>query len=261
MKSANLNVEHAKGPKMKKKWLIAAGSLLAIVIIVAIAFVMRFDGLITKAVNTYGPEITGTEVRVDDVRVSFLSGKATIKNFIMANPKGFRSPRAMKVASVSVSLELSSLLSDTVIIRHLEIIEPDVTYEKRGGTDNFKTTAKHAEQKAKEAGIVSREPGKEKPGKKLLIREFIIRGGRVTLHTPDLPSGTAGAALPDIHLRDVGRDGAPPSEVFSRILAVLYDRLTTPIVIDTLNRGVIDARKSAENGTRSLTDKIKGIFK
>lgn len=246
---------------MKKKWLIAAGVLLPLVIIAAGALVMRLDGLITKAVNSYGLEITGTEVRVDDVRVSFLSGKATIKNFIMGNPKGFRSPRAMKVATFSVSLEPASLLSDTVIIRHLEIVEPDITYEKRGGTDNLKTIARHAERKAKEAGIVPGEMGKEKPGKKLRIREFIIRGGRVTLHTPDLPSGTAGAALPDIHLRDVGKDGAPPSEVFSRILAVLYDRLTLPIVIDTLNRGILDARKSAEKGTRSLTDKIKGIFK
>ena len=123
-----------------------------------------------------------------------------------------------------------------------------------------KTIAKHAEQKAKEAGIVFGEAVEGKPGKKLRIREFIMRGGRVTLHTPELPSGTAGAALPDIRMRDVGRDGAPPSEVFSRILAVLVDRLTMPIVVDTLNRSLLDARKSAEKGTRSLTEKIKGIF-
>lgn len=246
---------------MKKKWLIAAGVLPAIVIIAAIALVMRLDELITKAVNTYGPEITGTEVRADDVRVSFLSGKATITNFVMGNPKGFRSPRAMKVASASVNLELTSLLSDTIVIGRLEIVEPDITYEKRGGTDNFKVIAKHAEQKAKEAGIVSGETGEGKRGKKLRIREFISRGGRVTLHTPDLPSGTAGAAMPDIRLQNVGRDGAPPSEVFSRILAVLYDRLTMPIVMDTLNRSLLDARKSAEKGTRTLTDKIKDIFK
>jgi len=245
---------------MKKKWIIAAGILLALVVIAAVVLVTKLDGLITRAVNSCGTDITGTDVHLDDVRVSFLSGKATITNFTMGNPKGFRSPRAMKVATVSVSLEPASLLSDTVIIRRLEIVEPDITYEKRGGTVNLKTIARHAERKAKEAGIVSGETGEEKPGKNLRIREFIIRGGRVTLHTPDLPSGTAGAALPDIHLRDIGRDGAPPSEVFSRILAVLYDRLTMPIVVDTLNRAVLDARKSAEKGTRSLTDKIKGIF-
>jgi hypothetical protein len=83
----------------------------------------------------------------------------------------------------------------------------------------------------------------------------------VTLHTPDLPSGTAAASIPDIRLRDVGGDGAAPSEVFSRILAVLHERLTMPIVLDTLNRSLLEARKSAEKGTRSLTDKIKSLFK
>jgi uncharacterized protein involved in outer membrane biogenesis len=244
-----------------KKLFIVAGVLAVAFLIATAILIARLDPLITKAINTYGPEITGTDVRTDDVRVSFLSGEATVKNFLLGNPKGFRSAHAMKAASITVDLELGSLLGDTIVVKRIEVIQPDVIYEKRGGTDNFKTIARHAELKAKEAGIVSGEAGKEKPGKKLLIREFIIRGGRVTLHTPDLPSGTAGAALPDIHLRDVGRDGAPPSEVFNRILAVLYDRLTTPIVIDTLNRGVLEARKSAEKGTRSLTDKIKGIFK
>jgi uncharacterized protein involved in outer membrane biogenesis len=246
---------------MKKKLLIAAAILLALVVIAAIALVMRLDGLITKAVNTYGPEITGTEVRVDDVRVSFLSGKATITNFIMGNPKGFRSAHASKAASVTVDLELGSLLGDTMVVKRIEVIRPDIVYEKRGGTDNFKTIARHAEQKAKDAGLMSGEAGKEKTGKKLIIREFIIQGGRVTLYTPDLPSSAASAAIPDVHLKNVGKDGAEPSAVFSQVLAALYDRLTMPIVVDTLNRSLLEARKTAEKGTRSLTDKIKGIFK
>jgi hypothetical protein len=124
-----------------------------------------------------------------------------------------------------------------------------------------KTIARHAEQKAKDAGLVSGEAEKEKPGKKLLIREFIIKGGRVTLYTPDLPSGAASAAIPDMHLKNVGKDGAAPSAVFSQVLAALYDRVTMPIVVDTLNRGGLEARRLAEKGTRSLTDRIKGIFK
>lgn len=83
-------------------------------------------------------------VAAGDVRVSFLSGQATIENFTLGNPMGFRSPRAMKVASVSVNLELTSLLSDTIVIRRLEIVEPDITYEKRGGTDNVKLPAHRA---------------------------------------------------------------------------------------------------------------------
>ncbi|NPV04585.1 MAG: hypothetical protein HPY67_07625 [Syntrophaceae bacterium] len=244
-----------------KKLLVAAGMLPVLAVIGAVALALWLDGWITRAVNAYGPEITGTEVRADDVRVSFLSGRATITNFTLGNPKGFRSPRALTAASVSVSLELPSLISDTLVIRRLEIVGPDVTYEKRAGTDNFKTIARHAGRKAKEAGLVSGETGGKRPGRKLLIREFIVRGGRVTLHTPDLPSGAASAAIPDMRLRNVGGDGAEPSAVFGRILAALHERLTMPIVADSLNRSLLEARKAAEKGTRSLADRIRDVFR
>lgn len=244
-----------------KTLLVAAGTLLAIAVIGAVALVLRLDGWITEAVNTYGPGITGTEVRAGEVRVSLLSGRATITNFTLGNPKGYRSPRAMKVDSVTVRLELTSLMSDTLVIRQIEIVEPDVTYEKRRDTDNFRAIAKHAERKAKERGLVSGDADESKPGKKLRIREFIVKGGRVTLYTPDLPSGAASAAIPEMHLRDLGgKDGAPPEKVFSRILAALHDRLTAPIVVDSLNRSLLEARRTAEKGTRSLTDRIRDVF-
>ncbi len=243
-----------------KKLLITAGMVTVAIALAVFVVITRLDSIITKAINTYGPGITGTEVHIDDVRVSFLSGEATVTNFRLGNPRGYRSAHAAKAASISVDLEIGSLLRDTIVVKRIEVVQPDIIYEKRGGTDNFKTIATHAERKAREAGLAGGENGTRKPGKKLLIREFTLNGGRVTLYTPDLPSGAASAAIPDMHLRNVGGDGAEPSAVFSRILAALHDRLTMPIVVDTLNRSLLDARKTAEKGTRSLTDKIKGIF-
>jgi hypothetical protein len=52
-----------------------------------------------------------------------------------------------------------------------------------------------------------------------------------------------------LHLSNVGKDGAEPSAVFSEVLAALYDRLTMPIVVDSLNRSLLKARKTAEQGT------------
>jgi len=246
---------------MKKTLFITAAVIAAALIAAAALVINRLDTIITKAINAYGPGITGTEVRIDDVRVSFLSGEATVTNFLLGNPRGYRSAHAATAASISVDLEIGSLLQDTIVVKRIEVVQPDIICEKRGGTDNFKVIARHAEQKAKEAGMAGGATGKEKPGKKLLIREFVVKGGRVTLYTPDLPSGTASAAIPDMHLRKVGGDGAEPSAVFSRILAALYDRLTMPIVVDTLNRSLLEARRTAEKGTRSITDRIKEIFK
>ncbi|MGE5790347.1 MAG: hypothetical protein ACM33C_05735 [Syntrophaceae bacterium] len=245
-----------------KKLLLTAGAMAAALILAVAIVITRLDSLITKAINTYGPGITGTEILIDDVRVSFLNGDATVKNFLLGNPKGYRSAHAAQVASVRVDLEIGSLLGDTIVVKRIEVVQPDIIYEKRGGTDNFRVIAKHAEQKTKEAGLAGGEPREEKPGKRLLIREFIVKGGRVTLYTPDLPSGTASAAIPDMLLRNVGgKDGSPPEKVFSRILAALHDRLTMPIVVDTLNRSLLETRKTAEKGTRSLTDKIRDLLK
>lgn len=246
---------------MKRKLLITAGVIVGTLILAAAFLVYRLDTFITNAVNTQGPELTGTEVHTGDVRVSLLSGRATVTKFFLGNPKGYRSAHALKADSITVDLEIGSLLRDTIVVNRIEVVQPDIIYEKRGGTDNFKIIARHAEQKAKEKGLVSGEVDEKKPGKKLLIREFVVRGGRVALYTPDLPSGAASAAIPDMHLRNVGGDGAEPSAVFSRILAALYDRLTMPIVVDSLNRSLLEARKTAEKGTRSVTDRIKGIFR
>jgi hypothetical protein len=247
---------------MKKKLLLTAG-VLAVALVLAIALIVtRLDTLITNAVNTRGPGLTGTEVHTDGVRVSLLSGRATVTKFCLGNPKGYRSAHALKADSITVDLEIGSLLRDTIVVKRIEVVQPDIIYEKRGGTDNFKIIARHAEQKAKEAGLVPEETGEKKPGKKLLVRDFVVNGGRVTLYTPDLPSGAASAAIPDMSLKNAGgKDGAPPEKVFSRILSALYDRLTMPIVVDSLNRSLLDARKTAEQGTRSLTDRIKDILK
>jgi hypothetical protein len=144
---------------MKRKLLIAVGALVAAFIAATVFLVSRIDSLVTKAINTYGPEITGTEVRTDDVRVSFLSGEATVKNFFLGNPKGYRSAHAVRAASITVRLELGSLPGDTIIVKRIEVIQPDVIYEKRDGTDNFQTIAMHAEQKAKEAGLAGEDSG------------------------------------------------------------------------------------------------------
>ncbi len=243
-----------------KKWLIGSGILIIALAAAAAFLVSRLDGMITNAVNTYGPELTGTGVRVEDVSVSF-SGRVVIQKLLLVNPRGYRAQSAIVAEAIDVRLEPLSLLTDTVRIRKIEITRPDVIYEKRGGTDNFKTIAHHAEQKARETGLAGSPGAAAAPGKKIAIGELIITNGRVTLYTPDLPSSKASAVIPDIRLYNLGKDGAPPSEVLSTVLAVLYDRLTMPIVVDSLNRSLTETGRGARRGTDSVVDKIKGFFK
>ena len=86
---------HRKGAIiMKKSILIIFGIIMAVLVIVFVVAMTGLGPVIKKAVNTYGPKMTKTEVKLDDVSVSLFSAEARLNGFLLGNPKGFRTPRA-----------------------------------------------------------------------------------------------------------------------------------------------------------------------
>jgi uncharacterized protein involved in outer membrane biogenesis len=141
----------------------------------------KIGPLIKTAVNTYGPPITKTEVRLGDVGISIFSGEAKLKDLFLGNPKGFKTPQAMTVGSIFVDVDEKSLTKDTIIIDKVEVVRPQITYEKASGTDNFQTILNNVKS-ATGPGTTTKKPAEEKSGgKKLLIRDFIIKDGKVNL--------------------------------------------------------------------------------
>ena len=55
------------------------------------------------------------------------------------DPKGFTMPNAMTCGTIRVKVNTNSLTSDTIIIDEIYIDAPEISYEKKGATDNFKT--------------------------------------------------------------------------------------------------------------------------
>ena len=99
-----------------KKWiLIGSAAIIVIVVVVVFVGLSNLGPIMKKAVNTYGPKITKTELHVADVGVSILSAEAKVKAFFLGNPKGFKSPSAMKVGSVFVNVDEKSLTGETII--------------------------------------------------------------------------------------------------------------------------------------------------
>jgi uncharacterized protein involved in outer membrane biogenesis len=227
-----------------KKWILIG--IIVIVVIIGVGLyvgVMNLGPLITTAVNTYGPEITKTEVRLGGVDVSLLSAEAKLKDFFLGNPEGFESPQAMRVGSVRLNIDEKSLTKDTLIIDMIEVIAPEITYEKARGTDNFRAilnnVTKGAQTRDKPSVEASEEKGK---GKKLLIRNFIVKDGKVNLAVSMVKGKTISASLPDIHLKNLGKEkeGASPGEIFEKVMAALYKQITGPAVTDILNKSLAD---------------------
>lgn len=264
-----------------KKWiLIGAGTVVVIIIIVLVVAVSNLGPIIKNAVNTYGPKMTKTEVRLEDVDISIFSGEAKLADFYLGNPKGFKSPQAMSVASVHVDVDEKSLTGETIIIDKIEVVGPDITYEKARGTDNFQTILNNVRKSVDTGKPSTKEPEKQGEGKKLLIKNLIVKEGKVNLAVSMVGGKTISASLPDIHLKDLGKEkgGASPEEVFEKVFAALHKQITSPAVTNILNKelkalgtsleGVsTEAKKQLETlgtgdkkGMEAVTDKVKGLF-
>ena len=265
-----------------KKWvmiIIGGGSIIIAGLLVALF--LNLGSIIKTAVNIYGPEITKTEVRLSDVDVSLLSGRAEIKGFYLGNPGAFTTPQAIAVASIFIDVEEKSLISDPIIIEKIEIIAPEITYEKRGRTDNLQTILGNIKETSG-TGKRSGEPGtgETEEGKKIVIRDVIIRDGKVTLATAMLGGAEITVPLPEIRLTNIGqeRGGATPVEAAGEMFAALYAQITAPetmqaldsqlkkleSALDETKKVVTDqataAGEEAKQRVKALGDKIKGFL-
>lgn len=224
-----------------KKWIVIGVGAAVVIIAVGLIFgISNLGPIIKQTVNAYGPRITKTELHVDDVDVSLFSAEVKIKKFFLGNPDGFKTADAMTVDAVFVNVDEGSLTGDTIVIDRIEVKSPQITYEKKARGDNLNTILRNVAGSAGPDKSAKKEANQKGAEKKLIIRNFIMQQGKVTLvlSAAGIGDKTIRVPLPDIHLKDIGREknGASPAQVFNEILAAVYGKITSPGVTDALNR-------------------------
>jgi len=266
-----------------KKVLIVIGVALISIVILLIAGLSNIGPLIKKAVNTAGPEITKTTVSLEDVSVSIFSGEAEIKDFVLGNPKGFKTPVAIKVGVVSVDIDEESITGNPIVINKIEIIEPEITYEVKGGTDNFDVILANIAKSVKAEKDTKKKIQKEEgsnPVTKVVVKHVIVKDGTVNLAMDLLAGETISAPLPDIHLKNIGKGnkGVTPAEAFEIIFESLYSDINADSVTSILNNGlkelgifktinqeggkaVEEAVETVTTALESAVDELSGFFK
>jgi uncharacterized protein involved in outer membrane biogenesis len=257
-----------------KKWMYIGGALILIVVAALVIGLSKLGPIIKTAVNTYGPKITKTEVRVNDVGISLFAGEAKLKDFYLGNPKGFNSPQAMSVKAVYVDVDEKSITGNPIIIDRIEVVAPEINYEKVRTTDNFKTILNNVKESARTSGSSTSKEKSSKDGaeKKLVIKNFIVRDGKVKMDM-SVQAGSslsASASLPDIHLKNVGEKsgGATAAEVFDIVFAELYHKIVSPAVTATLNKELktlvsrvpIEDEETKKTVEKTVNETVKGLF-
>ena len=255
-----------------KKW-VWIGFVALLIISGALVFTLSNLGPIIKAaVNSQGPRITQTKVHVDRVRVSLLSGEAGLHQLLIGNPQGFSAPDAMKMGAVYLDVDKNSLTGKTIVINRIEVDAPEITYERNKNGDNFQAILNNVKQATGAGGGAAPKPNEPAPsGKKLIIRDFVVKNGKVALYIAAGRSVTAD--LPEIHLQNIGtaKNGVEPARAVQEMLAAVYQYIRSPAVLDSLKAQLtklniqvdgMDLNTLSEKlkEGKGVGDKLKGIF-
>ncbi|MBN2845753.1 MAG: hypothetical protein JXQ25_07200 [Deltaproteobacteria bacterium] len=104
--------DNKETPEKKK-----GGCLKILVIIILLLAVglgvatWQLNGIVKAAVQTMGPEITGTAVSLDSVSISPLGGSGEISNLVIESPQGFDNRKMIEVGKAGADVAVSSVLS------------------------------------------------------------------------------------------------------------------------------------------------------
>lgn len=258
---------------MKKLGIVVIAGVVLLVAVGAAAFF--FLGTIVKTgVEKVGPNITKTTVKLDGAVISVFNGSGQLKGFVIGNPEGFKTPTAVKVGSVALSLRPRSVLSQKVVIHSVRVEAPEITYEAAlGGSnigkllDNMKSTA----SQDKSAGSTS--PASSGTKKALQVDEFVITGGKINVSASVLGGRSATLPLPEIRLTSLGQgpEGITPAELATKVFSQVVDAAAKVVAEDAVKFGKdvtqnvkdigTDAKDRLKKASSGVTDLLKNKVK
>jgi hypothetical protein len=234
---------------MKGSWW--AGLALVAVLVVGVGawwLHSSLDGMVQRAIGHYGSQMTGSRVSVDAVELSTTDGRGVIRGLMVGSPAGFRAPHVVKVGVIDVSLDARTIADPVVVIKRIAIESPDVIYEKGESQTNFEAIQQHIVQVL---GKPADRPdsGTGSQPRRLIVQELVIRNARAQATAAGLAGQTISTTLPDITLRDIGRErgGVTPAQLGQIVTKALTQRLVASL--------------GFERAFKSLGDRVKGLLK
>ena len=209
---------------MKKLIKIIAG-IFAVLAVLSVALEFSLDAIVPKAFNAAAPGVLGVPASLDAADLSLVRGHAALRGLHVGNPEGYKTDGLLDLGSVSVTLDNSTLLSDTIIIKEIAVADLVLTYER--GLLNSNLGALIDRLSAGEDRAEETAAEEKKAGKKVIIEKVVVSGIRMNVSVTGAAALTGGGAipipLPTITLTDLGKekDGVTFVEAVGNILKAI----------------------------------------
>lgn len=191
------------------KWMLwAIAGLVAFVLVAVLTLPLWISPVATSLAKSIVPKYTGTAFNVERMDLNPYTGKLRISGVTLANPEGYAEINAFSLGTITVDIEVSTLLSKTIHVREITVDSPFASYVfDANGINNFGRIV--------EAALAKLGPKKEKetPGEtKVEIDKITVRNARVAI-------GAGVFEVELITLTDFGKDTPAQIDVSGARLA------------------------------------------
>lgn len=203
-------------------------ALIGILAIGALVLSFSIDGIVKSSIRDTTSEMLDTSVDVDDVAISILDGTGTIKGITIHNPEGFSDNPAVKLQQIKLKVDLYSLLSDTVIVKRIEIKKPEIYFEQNNAQNNLKT-------------LSDRLGGSSSTETNLIVDYLLVQDGLVRVDANIAgKEESAKAKFDRIELEGIGRKG---NNTMEQTMRQILEPILEKAAQEAVKEGLLDKAK------------------
>ena len=231
---------------MKKILKIAGGLLAAIFLITFIILYFCLNSATKSTVELVGSRMTKTTVKIGGASLSPFNGAGHLRAVVLGNPEGFKASQSIVASEVRVDLALNTVFSDPLVIEGIYINAPEVTYEVGLGATNIDRILKNIDEFI----------GEEKSTRKVIIQDFWLKGGKLTMCSSLMTSAAFSVPIPDVHLTDIGKKSN--GETLKEALTEIMKPVTASVA--SASTDLTHVFKSAGGVIKAGTDSFKKLF-
>ena len=229
-KSATVE-SHARTPLTRMIRKVVIG-LLALTVACILTTVFFFDAIASRVISTAGTRTLGVTTTVRSTHLGLLDGKSSVSGLKIAQPTGFGDGSMISVESASVTVGLSKLLGDDIVIDELDIDGVTVNLVEMNGQVNLQVVATNlTSTDSKEQATPAPAAKDDKSAGTVTIRQLKFTNIKVFASGDTVLVGSKPVAvtIPDILISDIGTK-TPFSNVAAQISTQLMNHLLVAIV-------------------------------
>lgn len=236
------------------------GLLLLAVLAAAAVYFLGSSALnkgIKSGVETYGPRVTQTPVTLGAANLSIFNGSGKLTDLLVGNPEGFQSGQIFALGEIDMQVDTSTVFSDKIVIDHIIIQRPQISYEQSLRGSNVKKLMQNIEAFTGPRDASEAEPD-QGPGKQVVIRRLLIEDA--TVYVGAMGVGQT-VSIPRIEMANIGEGGESitMAEAIDLVLGKVVQAIGPAIAGagDLLKDGGKAALDSATKQLDSVTDKTR----